>query len=61
MRTTSHIVEYRGWNVYFENGLYWIGKEPNEKYFSFQEVKNQIDKMEHENNISTTIQQKKEV
>ena len=43
---TGHMLTYKGYAVYYENGLYWIGQNPTKKYFSFDDTKKVIDKLE---------------
>lgn len=39
-----HQLDYKGYTIICENGLYWIATEPYRKHFSFEEIKKVIDK-----------------
>lgn len=51
----THSVDYKGVTIHCENGLYYIATLPCKKYFSFQEAKKEVDKVNntlHENIIN---------
>lgn len=40
------MLTYKGYAVYYDNGLYHIGQNPTAKYLTFQDCKNEIDRIE---------------
>jgi hypothetical protein len=60
---SSHLLEYKGYTVICENGMYKMPVNPSASYNSLQECKNEIDKIESvlsENlvNLKNIIRQK---
>ena len=43
--TNFHIIQYKGYNVYYESPLYRIGGFPMRTYLSFDDAKKEIDKV----------------
>lgn len=42
----QHQLTYKGYSVYCDHYLYYLGLNPTVKYISFQDVKNEIDRIE---------------
>lgn len=53
----THIIQYKGYNIYYESPLYRIGSFPLRTYISFEEAKKEIDRVVEalENNISEIV------
>lgn len=49
-----HIIQYKGYNVYYESPLYRIGKFPLKSFISFEEARKEIDRVEEalQNNLN---------
>jgi hypothetical protein len=47
----THSIDYKGYTIYCENGLYYIGTIPHKKYFTFQAAKDEVDKKEEGSSI----------
>lgn len=41
----THTVDYKGLTIIYENGLYHIATVQHKKYFTFQEAKEEVDRM----------------
>lgn len=46
----THQVDYKGYTIYCENGLYYVGAAPQNKYFTFQTAKEEVDKLDTKEN-----------
>lgn len=45
MTPYTHTVDYKGYTVVCESGLYYLSINPTKKYFSFSAVKSIIDEL----------------
>lgn len=59
MTTYTHTIDYKGYTVVCESGLYYLAINPGKKYFSFSAVKSIVDDLTKEadkqyNKISLT-------
>lgn len=60
-RSYSHSIEYKGFTIICDNGLYYVAGQPYRTYFSLQPCKIRIDKLTEksdENNVSTIYKPK---
>jgi predicted esterase len=47
MKPSAHIIQYRGFEIIFENGLYWIKNRGKKKYDDIEKAKSFINSMDH--------------
>lgn len=57
MNGSTHSLDYKGYTIICENGLYWISVFPMRKFFSINAVKFEIDKITRDldENIPTIL------
>jgi hypothetical protein len=50
---TQHLIEYKGYMIYCNCGLYYVGGKPMLKYIRFADAVAAVDKLEIEANTIT--------